>query len=170
MLAQWRPAPRGARTCPKDCNGVGVCNADTGYCLCPGKTSKAHTNTRQTVQCAARCTRLLPVNRALSRMSVRVCVCVCVPTAGWKGEDCATRQLRPCTNRLSDCDKDDWALGPVSHVDGKGRDLDPYAPGSTESRCSGRPGYARVCLCLCVCVCACVCAWQTNLYARLRYQ
>ncbi|KAG2450529.1 hypothetical protein HYH02_005030 [Chlamydomonas schloesseri] len=30
----WRPAPRGAVECPDNCNGVGVCNHDTGYCSC----------------------------------------------------------------------------------------------------------------------------------------
>jgi hypothetical protein len=32
----WKPAPRGNMSCPKDCNGVGVCQADHGYCMCPG--------------------------------------------------------------------------------------------------------------------------------------
>ena len=31
-----RPAPpQGDKDCPKDCNGVGQCNHDTGYCNCP---------------------------------------------------------------------------------------------------------------------------------------
>jgi hypothetical protein len=31
----FKKAPRGSKTCPKDCNGVGNCNADTGICECP---------------------------------------------------------------------------------------------------------------------------------------
>ncbi|KAG1677710.1 hypothetical protein FOA52_001022 [Chlamydomonas sp. UWO 241] len=31
----WKPAPRGNKDCPGKCNGVGVCNYDTGYCDCP---------------------------------------------------------------------------------------------------------------------------------------
>ncbi|GFR49029.1 hypothetical protein Agub_g11051, partial [Astrephomene gubernaculifera] len=30
-----RPAPRGNRTCPRNCSGVGNCNHDTGTCDCP---------------------------------------------------------------------------------------------------------------------------------------
>ncbi|KAJ9526350.1 hypothetical protein QJQ45_009826 [Haematococcus lacustris] len=38
----WKPAPRGSKQCPTSgsppvpCNGVGNCNADSGYCECPG--------------------------------------------------------------------------------------------------------------------------------------
>lgn len=31
----FKPVPRGSKKCPKDCNGVGNCNADTGICECP---------------------------------------------------------------------------------------------------------------------------------------
>lgn len=47
-----KPQPPGSKRCPQDCNGVGVCQADFGYCLCP---------------------------------------------AGWTGEGCMERLLRPCT-------------------------------------------------------------------------
>ena len=30
-----KPPPRGDKQCPKDCNGVGNCNYDTGLCDCP---------------------------------------------------------------------------------------------------------------------------------------
>ncbi|PNH11823.1 putative glucuronosyltransferase [Tetrabaena socialis] len=31
----WKPAPRGSIDCPDNCNNVGRCNHDTGYCDCP---------------------------------------------------------------------------------------------------------------------------------------
>ncbi|PNH08796.1 putative beta-1,4-xylosyltransferase IRX10 [Tetrabaena socialis] len=31
----WKPAPRGSIDCPTNCNNVGRCNHDTGYCDCP---------------------------------------------------------------------------------------------------------------------------------------
>lgn len=30
----WKPAPRGNKTCPSNCNNLGNCNYDTGYCEC----------------------------------------------------------------------------------------------------------------------------------------
>ena len=31
--------PRGNKTCPNDCNGVGNCHAEYGYCQCPAGDS-----------------------------------------------------------------------------------------------------------------------------------
>ena len=31
----FQAPPRGDKPCPNDCNGVGICQADFGYCLCP---------------------------------------------------------------------------------------------------------------------------------------
>lgn len=30
----WKPAPRGNKMCPGNCNNLGNCNYDTGYCEC----------------------------------------------------------------------------------------------------------------------------------------
>lgn len=34
-VAFLQAPPQGDKRCPNDCNGVGVCQADFGYCLCP---------------------------------------------------------------------------------------------------------------------------------------
>ncbi len=31
----FKAPPRGSKPCPKDCSGVGNCNADWGICECP---------------------------------------------------------------------------------------------------------------------------------------
>ena len=38
---QYKPAPRGSKQCPNDCNKVGNCNYDTGLCECPAGEDKA---------------------------------------------------------------------------------------------------------------------------------
>ena len=35
QLITWKPAPRGNKSCPGDCNTVGNCNHDSGLCECP---------------------------------------------------------------------------------------------------------------------------------------
>lgn len=41
-LLRVQAPPHGDKTCKADCNGVGVCQADFGYCMCPAGTAFAH--------------------------------------------------------------------------------------------------------------------------------
>ncbi len=35
LAVPFKPVPRGSKSCPQDCSGVGNCNHDTGLCECP---------------------------------------------------------------------------------------------------------------------------------------
>ncbi|KAL6758371.1 exostosin-like glycosyltransferase [Haematococcus lacustris] len=53
----WKPAPRGSKQCPTSgsppvpCNGVGNCNADSGYCECPAGWTGAGCGEQQQRPC-----------------------------------------------------------------------------------------------------------------------
>ncbi|GFR40870.1 hypothetical protein Agub_g1521 [Astrephomene gubernaculifera] len=47
----WKPAPRGNKECPDNCNNVGRCNYDTGYCDCPAGWRGPGCKTRQKRPC-----------------------------------------------------------------------------------------------------------------------
>eukprot|EP00198_Chlamydomonas_reinhardtii_P007427 XP_001696764.1 exostosin-like glycosyltransferase [Chlamydomonas reinhardtii] len=77
---------------------------------------------------------------------------VCLCPAGWRGDDCGTRDPRPCTHRMRTPALDGENTEPVSHVGPDGRDRNWSVPGWTASRCAGpqpppvarlRPGAAR---------------------------
>ncbi|GFR40871.1 hypothetical protein Agub_g1522 [Astrephomene gubernaculifera] len=50
----WKPAPRGNKECPDNCNNVGRCNYDTGYCDCPAGWRGPGCKTRQKRPCTTR--------------------------------------------------------------------------------------------------------------------
>jgi hypothetical protein len=58
---------------------------------------------------------------------------VCYCTAGWKGDDCKTREKRPCSSD----DRPAGSLEPQSHIDKDGKDLNWLHPGWRASRCAG---------------------------------
>lgn len=47
----WKTAPRGDKECPDNCNNVGRCNHDTGYCDCPAGWTGVGCKKRQKRPC-----------------------------------------------------------------------------------------------------------------------
>ena len=124
----FKPVPRGDKPCPKDCNGVGNCNHDSGLCECPAGGWFAGEECRCTPTMVRPCCRAPASAGPAPSFVPDWCL-----AAGWTGDDCTQPLKRPCTNRLSDPDD----MPPLSHIDGNGRDLNVTAPGWTPGRCGG---------------------------------
>ncbi len=125
----FKPAPRGSKTCPKDCSGVGNCNADTGTCECPaGGLSSASAIVSYDAHDVQLKIAMIACNRYIRSIERLRC-----PTAGFKGVDCTEPQKRPCTNRHSSTIE----VPPTSHTGPDGRDRNWLVPGWTAGRCAG---------------------------------
>jgi hypothetical protein len=81
-LVPARPPPQDNQSCLWNCNFVGVCNHRTGICRCPAGEPRPPP--------APAATRALRSGqRPVSPPTPRA--------AGWTGDDCSTRQVRPCS-------------------------------------------------------------------------
>ena len=113
----WKPAPRGSKECPGDCNGVGNCNHDSGLCECPAGWKGEDCKTVQKRPCTNRQEELYYIFFSL-------------------GFECNALMLfvsLPLRHRNPNDESDE----PLSHIDADGRDINWLDGGTMHSRCAG---------------------------------